>query len=58
VAFEFRQSVGGAGRRSPKAQLAKYVRDRFGVTSFLTGCRTDLVNVKIYRGPQGGASTE
>jgi hypothetical protein len=49
VAFEFRQSVGGAGRRSPKAQLAKYVRDRFGVESFLTGCRTECVNVKIYR---------
>ncbi len=49
VTFEFRQAAGLAGRRSPKALLAKHLRDAFGVETFLTGCRRKRVNVKIYR---------
>jgi hypothetical protein len=53
VAFEFRQSIGLAGRRSPKAQLAKRIREEFGFTSFLAGGRTVRqqvsTNVAIYR---------
>ncbi len=49
VAFEFRQASGLAGKNSPKAQLAAYVRATFGVDSFLSGCRTNQVNVQVYR---------
>lgn len=37
VAFEFRQQLGLAGAHSPKADLARYVRDAFSVSSFLKG---------------------
>ena len=48
VTFEFRQSVGLAGTRSPKAQLAAYFRQSYGVETFLGGGRTDRINVAIY----------
>jgi hypothetical protein len=35
IAFEFRQQLGLAGAHSPKADLARYVRDAFSVSSFL-----------------------
>ncbi|MFD8704490.1 DUF3800 domain-containing protein [Kitasatospora sp. NPDC059648] len=63
VAFEFRQSVGAAGLRSPKAQLAGYVRQKYEVATFLNGCKTEALNIKIYRDNQlvpaqgGSAST-
>lgn len=50
VAFEFRQAAGRAGRRTPKADLAGYVRDCYGVESFLGGCEGESINVKIYGG--------
>lgn len=49
VAFEYRQSAGQAGKASPKAQLAEYVRDVFGVASWLRPpVVTDRVNVRKY----------
>jgi hypothetical protein len=35
VTFEFRQCAGLAGRSTPKAQLAAYVRHSYGIQSFL-----------------------
>lgn len=49
VTFEFRQSAGNAGTRSPKAQLARYVRDAYGVSSFLPSHRGPKMNVQIFR---------
>jgi hypothetical protein len=49
VAFEFRQNAGLAGQKSPKAELALYVRQQFNVTSFLKGVHTPKMNVKLYR---------
>jgi hypothetical protein len=49
VTFEFRQSAGLAGASSPKAQLAAYVRDVYGVKSFLAGHRGPRVNVQLHR---------
>ncbi len=55
VEFEFRQDAGLAGRHSPKAQLAEYVRQSFHVATFLKGVRTQQVNVALSRsnGPRG-----
>ncbi len=50
VAFEFRQDLGLAGTNSPKAHLARYVREAYSVSSFLRGVDRSGVNVKIYRG--------
>lgn len=52
VAFEFRQHAGLASGHSPKAQLAEYVRQKFKVTTFLRGVRTERVNVALSR-PNG-----
>ena len=54
VTFEFRQSAGLAGARTPKAQLAKHVRERFGVASLLAGTRENpRLNVALYgRAPE------
>ena len=53
VAFEFRQSVGSAGVKSVKAQLASHVRQELGFTSFLANNRTIkqllATNIAIYR---------
>jgi hypothetical protein len=57
VAFEFRQNLGLAGTTSPKALLAKYVRDAYAVPSFLNGIDRTGVNVKIYRGRTRVAGT-
>jgi Protein of unknown function (DUF3800) len=47
--FEFRQNAGLAGRRTPKAQLAKHLRDRYGVASLLAGSRANpRLNVALY----------
>jgi hypothetical protein len=48
VAFEFRQNAGLAGHKSPKAELALYVRQQFNVSSFLKGAHTPKINVKLY----------
>lgn len=49
VTFEHRQAAGQAGQSSPKALLAKHVRDVFGVTSWLQPpVVTDEVNVRQY----------
>jgi hypothetical protein len=50
VTFEFRQAAGLAGRRSPKARLAKHVRTAYNADSFLKGCRRRRMNVQLYRG--------
>lgn len=50
VAFEFRQHLGLAGANSPKAHLARYVREAYSISSFLKGIDRSGVNVKIYRG--------
>lgn len=55
LAFEFRQSAGLANANSPKGQLAAYVRQGFGVTSALNGCRTPRCNVALYS-DQGAAA--
>lgn len=49
VAFEFRQALGLAGARSPKAELARYVREAYGVPSFLPGIDRKGINVKTYQ---------
>jgi Protein of unknown function (DUF3800) len=50
VTFEFRQAAGLAGKRSPKARLAKHLRTAYNADSFLKGCRRKRMNVQIYRG--------
>jgi len=49
VAFEFRQALGLAGTTSPKAELARYVRDAYGVPSFIPGIDRKGINVKTYQ---------
>jgi uncharacterized protein DUF3800 len=48
VAFEFRQSSGIAGRETPKARLARKLRNEFGVKTFLKGHEGNGINVKLY----------
>lgn len=48
VTFEFRQSVGLAGTKSPKAELATYVRASYGTKSCMKGCRCQGLNVALY----------
>jgi hypothetical protein len=48
VTFEFRQSGGLAGFKSPKARLAAKVRAAYGATSFLDGHDGDGINVKLH----------
>ena len=48
IAFEFRQAEGLAGKNSPKARLAGYLREAFGIPSALNGFTNDRVNIKIY----------
>jgi hypothetical protein len=48
VTFEFRQNAGLAGKTSPKAKLAKKLRERYGVVSFLGGCDLPNINVALY----------
>lgn len=55
VTFEFRQNAGIAGATTPKAQLAAYLRQRFGVQSFLQGCRNRM-NVAVYDGGRASRS--
>jgi hypothetical protein len=55
VTFEFRQEVGRAGTTSPKAHLAAYVRQAFGVSTFLGGYRDQRLNIAVYQ--QGGTAT-
>jgi hypothetical protein len=51
VTFEFRQSAGLAGKETPKAQVAKHFRDRFGIPTFLGGhVQVEKVRVELYRG--------
>lgn len=52
VAFEFRSTAGLAGRTTPKAELAEYLRDAFGVPTFIGGHRTARLNVALYQGPK------
>jgi hypothetical protein len=49
VAFEFKQAAGLAGKATPKAALAAYVRKSFGVPSVLGGYKDDRFNVAIYQ---------
>ena len=49
VTFEFRQSAGRAGIRSPKAQLASHLRTAYGVPSFLDGHKGERINVQLHR---------
>lgn len=49
VAFEFRQQAGLASKRSPKAGLSAYVRERYKVGSFLRGLSEGPVRVGLYR---------
>lgn len=51
VTFEFRQAAGLAGRNSPKAQLARHVRESFEIAghSFTDlPCKSDRVSVRLY----------
>jgi hypothetical protein len=50
VTFEFRQAAGLAGKQSPKARLARYLRHAYGGGSFLQGHRASKMNVAIYTG--------
>jgi hypothetical protein len=51
VAFEHRQAAGLAGTKSAKAALAEHLRSAYGVATTIGGCRTDKLNVAIYRNP-------
>ncbi len=53
VTFEFRQQAGLAGKRSPKAKLARHVRTRYGVKTCIGGVRVTKMNVACYTGGQG-----
>jgi hypothetical protein len=55
IAFEHRQNAGLAGTRSAKAELAKYVREQYGVETTRTGCKTPKLNVAMYRSPESAA---
>jgi len=48
VTFEFRQKAGLAGKKSPKAKLAAYVRSKYGVGSLLAGGKAPKINVQCY----------
>ncbi|HEX8120148.1 MAG TPA: DUF3800 domain-containing protein [Solirubrobacteraceae bacterium] len=48
VTFEFRQAAGQASASNAKAALAAHVRARYGVDSFLHGCKVGPINVAIY----------
>lgn len=49
VTFEFRQSAGIAGAKSPKAKLAAKVRAEYGVSSFLQSHKGARVNVQLHK---------
>lgn len=54
VTYEFRENAGLAGAVTPKAQLARYFRERYGVSSLLAGSRTSRrLNVALYRDTSG-----
>lgn len=57
VTFEHRQAAGLAGSRSAKALLSEHLRNAYGVETTLDGCKTDKINVAIYRNPPKRAST-
>lgn len=48
VAFEFRQQIGKGSPNSPKGRIAAYLRNAFGVQSFLNGHRDARLNVALY----------
>ncbi len=52
VTFEFRQSAGLAGHRSPKARLAAKLRSEYGVQSFLNSHRSNGINVQLHTAPK------
>ena len=56
VTFEFRQNAGLASAKSPKGQVATYVRKSLGCRSALTGWRNSRHNTAIYNSglPSGG----
>ncbi len=49
ITFEFRLRAGLAGVAGPKARLAEHVRQVAGVSTYLSGARNGLMNVKLYR---------
>jgi hypothetical protein len=49
VAFEHRQKAGLAGTKSAKALIARHLRGAYGVDTTIGGCKTDKLNVAIYR---------
>lgn len=51
VTFEHRQAAGLAGNRSAKALLAEHLRNAYGVPTTIGGCKTDKLNVAMYRNP-------
>lgn len=48
-AFEFRQHLGVAGKRTPKARLAAHVRKEYRVQSALQGVTRRRLRVAVYR---------
>ena len=48
VTFEFRQNAGLAGKKSAKAELAKYVRAKYGAKTWDPGFKTPKINVAKY----------
>ncbi len=50
ITFEFRQDVGLAGAKTPKALLASEIRQLYGIPTCLGGCVVDgKLNVALYR---------
>jgi Protein of unknown function (DUF3800) len=51
VTFEHRHAAGLAGNRSAKYVLAEHLRNTYGVSTTLAGCKTEKLNVALYRNP-------
>ena len=48
VAFEYRATSGSGSSTSPKGRLSAYVRQKFGVTTFIGGCSSPQLRVRMY----------
>jgi len=48
VTFEFRQNARVAGTTTPKAQLARHLRDCYSVHTFLQGCELPKISVQLH----------
>lgn len=57
VAFEYRASTGHGSGVSPKGKLSRYVRTKFGVSTFIGGCTSPQLTVRLYEHDRWAART-